>query len=258
MPSVKNKKAWEEYFRLPSGRFGKEGASLQVSLSSVVKSKNATLYLGDSQEILRNFVDNSIDLVVTDPPYLIEYTSKHIEKDDYNRVYQGDSLSHLPKIRNILWHCGRVMKRNTAIYCFSSSRHLDFFIGTLKLTPFRLKNIIVWDKGNWGGGDLRHSFGDETEFAVYSSKGLCKIRGKRFPNLWRFMRIPPAKRVHPLQKPVDLLTRMIESSSDLGDTVLDPFMGSGSVGEAALRTGRKFIGIEIDTKCFDMAKRRLL
>lgn len=90
-----------------------------------------------------------------------------------------------------------------------------------------------------------------------ATKGDPVIRGKRHSDLWRYPRVSPEKLVHQNQKPVELLERAILSMSDVGDVVLDPFMGSGSTGVACLNTGRNFVGIELDEGYYRIARERL-
>lgn len=120
-----------------------------------------------------------------------------------------------------------------------------------------MKNRIVWDKGQTTMGDLQGAFGYQYEVLMFATKGRPTIRGKRHPDVWRHMKVSQDKLMHQNQKPVALLERAIMAMSDPGDTVLDPFMGSGSTGVACLNTGRNFIGCELDEGYFDVARDRL-
>lgn len=120
-----------------------------------------------------------------------------------------------------------------------------------------MKNNIVWDKGNTTAGDLAGSYGYQYEVIILAVKGSPKIRGKRHSDLWRFPRVSPDKLLHQNEKPVPLLERMIDSFSDIGDVVLDPFMGSGSTAVACMNMGRSFIGCEIDSGYYEIALNRI-
>jgi site-specific DNA-methyltransferase (adenine-specific) len=142
-----------------------------------------------------------------------------------------------------------------AIYLATRWDMLPVWKEGMEHAGFVVKNCIFWDKGNHTAGDLEGDFGSRVELFLYAHKGRHKLRGKRHDNLWKFMRDKASK--HPTPKPVGLLAQMIQCSSDDGDYVLDPFMGSGSTGVAAIGLGRKFIGCEIEKEYFDMACERI-
>ena len=125
----------------------------------------------------------------------------------------------------------------------------------LKSAGATLKTPIVWDKGNWTSGDLAGDYANQTEIIIFAHKGRHNPRHGRPANLWRVGREPAGE--HPTPKPVPLMARCIINSTDQGDMVLDPFMGSGTTGVAALQNGRRFIGIELEPKYFDIARRRI-
>jgi site-specific DNA-methyltransferase (adenine-specific) len=117
-----------------------------------------------------------------------------------------------------------------------------------------VKTPIVWDKGNHTAGDLVGDYGCQVELILFAHKGRHVLREGRPANLWRVPRDPAGG--HPTPKPVSLMARCIIHSTDRGDIVLDPFMGSGSTGVAAVENARHFIGIEIEPKYYDIARRR--
>lgn len=226
-------------------------------LEKYIKLSGSELYLGNALDVLSSIPDESIDCIVTDPPYLLNYRSRHTPASDYNKETFGDKPIFKPIIKEIFKECKRVLKPNTAIYSFSGDTNLDFYLSMVKKL-FRFKNIIVWEKNNWTGGDLRYSFSKRCEYIVFANKGkrfMNITEGyKRINNLWYYPRVPPKQRVYPLQKPVPILERMLAVSTNPGETVLDPFMGSGQTGVACKNMGRKFIGIEIDSAVFSLAR----
>jgi site-specific DNA-methyltransferase (adenine-specific) len=118
-----------------------------------------------------------------------------------------------------------------------------------------LKTPIVWDKGNWSAGDLEGDYGNQVELVLFAHKGRHIFTGGRPANLWPIPR--PLAGEHPTPKPVALMARCIETSSVRGDVICDPFMGTGPTGVACARLGRRFIGIEIDERYFEIACRRI-
>ena len=106
-------------------------------------------------------------------------------------------------------------------------------------------------------GDLKCAFASRHEGIIYATKGKYVFKRKRPVSVLKYMRVSPAKLNHPNQKPLKLIEYLIETLTDEGDTVLDPFMGSGTTGVACVNLNRKFIGIELDEFYFDDACNRI-
>lgn len=138
---------------------------------------------------------------------------------------------------------------------FCNSNHVDYFKQQIQ-KYFDFKNILVWIKNNHTAGDLTGAYGKKTEFIIYASKGKHILNGNRDVDTLYYDRIVGNDQIHQNQKPVDLLEFLIGKSSNFGETVLDCFMGSGSTGVACLQTNRNFIGIELDEKYYNIAKKR--
>lgn len=102
--------------------------------------------------------DKSIDLIVTDPPYLISYKSNHRKNKEHKfcKVIQGDNDPET--IKKYIKECYRILKDNKAMYIFCSTKTVDFFKQELEKSNFKIKNIIVWKKNNWTAGDLQAQF----------------------------------------------------------------------------------------------------
>ena len=201
--------------------------------------------------------DNSIDLIVTDPPYLMDYkTNRRKDKrHDFCKPIIGDNDEDL--IKSFIKESYRVLKDNSAMYVFCNSNRIDFFKKEIETAGFKIKNIIVWVKNNWTAGDLKASFGKQYEFIILANKGRAFFNGERLSDVWEFDRVVGKKQLHQNQKPVELIERMIFKHSEPGGVVLDPFMGSGTTGVACVKHGRKFIGYELDKRYFDIAEKRI-
>lgn len=125
------------------------------------------------------------------------------------------------------------------------------------------KQMVVWDKGKIGmGWHYRRSY--ETVLVAQKGKGKCNWfdRSHKIENIIRpgdhnVRKIIPSQRQHPTEKPVELAEHFIKLHTRPGDVVLDPFMGSGTTALACQRTGRRFIGIELDRRWYGMAERKL-
>lgn len=205
---------------------------------------------GDCLELLKDVPDGSVDMVLADPPYGMSFQSNY--RAENHRVIAGDS--DLSWLDCFAAECYRMAKDNTAHYVFCSFHHIDKFKTAFE-KHFKVKNILTWVKNNTSMGDLKGDFAPKTEFVLFLHKGRSLIRGKRDCNVLEFART--GNKLHPTQKPVDMLEFMIEKFSDEGQVVIDPFMGSGSTGVAAINTNRKFIGIELDPEYFKIAQERI-
>lgn len=209
---------------------------------------------GDCFEILKTVPDSSVDLILTDPPYGINYNSnRRVVADKFERFSLDDNLGW---IDDFVAEAYRLLKDDSAIYVFCSWHNVDIFKQALQ-RRFKVKNLLVWNKNVHGLGDLKGSFSPKHELCFYAHKGRCLNRGKRTPDVLNFAKIPSKELKHPTEKPTALLDLMIKNSSDEGDLVLDPFMGSGTTGLACIGGGRRFMGVEIDKVYFDVAVERL-
>ena len=209
-------------------------------MSEPVHIGNATLYLGDCLEILPTL--RKVDAVVTDPPY---GTKTHQREDWMVGEFSNVLPLALPLLRNALSNDG-------AFYCFTSWSMMSDWLLRLSLY-FKLQNIIIWDKGRHSGRWTANSWQFTWEGVFFGLKGSRPTR-EYFPDVVHSSE--PQGR-HPMQKPVDVTELFIRASTDKSDTILDPFMGSGTTGVACARLGRKFIGIEIEPKYFDIACKRI-
>ena len=215
------------------------------------------LYCDDCLNIMKQIENESIDLIVTDPPYLIKYkTNRRKNKDhDFCSEILNDDNEQL--IIDYIRECYRILKNNTAMYMFCNCDKVDFFKQELENAGFKIKNMIIWVKNNWTAGDLKAQFGKQYEIIFLVNKGRKCFNGKRITDVWMFDKISGKKQLHQNQKPVDLLKQCILKHSDENDIIFDGFMGSGSTGVACIETCRKFIGVELDKKYFEIAKERI-
>jgi len=147
------------------------------------------------------------------------------------------------------------VKPDSAIYLCTRFDVYAQWEQALKEAGAKVKTTIVWDKGHRTAGDLAGDYGNQVELVLYAHIGRCPLRRGRPSNLWSIPREPAGP--HPTPKPVELFRRCIVNSSDPGDLVLDPFLGSGTTAVACILTGRRFIGVEIDAAYVDLACARI-
>ncbi len=215
------------------------------------------IYNQDCIDGMKNIPDNSIDLIVTDPPYLISYKTnyRNDKTHDFCSEILNDNNQQL--IKDYIKECFRILKNDSAMYMFCSSKTIDFFKQEVERCGFTIKNIIVWVKNNWTAGDLKGQFGQQYEFILLVNKGRKMFNGTRLTDVWSFDRVTGKKQVHQNQKPIELIEQCILKHSSEGDVVFDGFMGSGTTAVACVNTNRHYIGFELDAKYFDIACQRL-
>lgn len=226
-----------------------------------LNTNNVHLIKGDCLEIMRNIKDNSIDLVIIDPPYkLTGGGCKYKEGDSkilFNKIslekQKNGVLFETPKFKDYFKDIYRILKDGSHFYCMCNDKHLKDVIIEAEKVGFKEVNILVWAKG-------MHTplpyYMKNIEFIVLFRKG----KARKINNMGSFALINikgiRGNKVHPSEKPAELMEHLILNSSNEGDTVLDCFMGSGSCG-IAVKHNRKFIGIELDNEYFDIAYNRI-
>jgi len=200
--------------------------------------------LADCFVATEDLPDNCIDLVLTDPPYGVNYVSGR-RKESFGAIANdGPALDWLPA-----WAAStaRVAKSAAHWYVFCSWHNLQAFKAAIgAVAP--IKNLLVWEKNVWGMGDLAGDYAPQYELILFVSSGDRKLNGRRDSNILRSKRIPGPELVHPTQKPRDLLTFLIQKSTAPGEVVFDPFAGSFSTARAAADVGRRFIAFEKERK----------
>lgn len=206
--------------------------------------------------------EESADLVIADPPYNLGFggtSMTKIGKPRFN-IIANDKLSDREFQRfTFAWlrEAYRVLKTGRHIYVFIDWRMYPLMVLWMKKVGFTIKNCIVWDKERMGMGwqyRYRH------EFIIFASKGKQKVRRvstRKAADIWRIPRINGNKTIHPTEKPADLIEPMIVNSSEEGEHVVDFFVGSGPVFEAAINNDRKFTGFEIDELHYQNAINRI-
>jgi len=217
---------------------------------------DAVLYLGDTIKILPTL--EPVDMIFTDPPYKLTsggnsggMSGGKFDRKAYNN--NGKIVTCDIDWPDFMPLLAAIMKNPSHCYIMSNHRHLGDLIFNAKKNGIYQHNILVWDKG---AGTQNRWYMSNCEYTFFGSVG------KAFQlddcGSMSCVRIPLLKNTpHPTTKPIELIKLYIKNSSKRGQTVLDSFMGSGSTGEAALLLGRKFIGIEIEEKWFDLSCRNL-
>jgi len=192
---------------------------------------------GDCLKVMKDFPNNSVDLIITDPPY-----GDNIGYGWNNKTIKNNEN---PLINcSALVQCYRVLRRNRSLYLFTNWKHYPFLTEfILRYTKFKIRHLIVWKKHNFGlGWAFRHQY----ELILVLEKGKPKYNLKNFSDVQTCSHINHNKTNHPHEKPIDLIQKMIEHSSSKGQLILDPFAGSGTICRASKIMERKWIGVELD------------
>lgn len=237
----------------------------------------AMLYLGDCISLLNKMPENSVDMVFADPPYNLSNDgfSVHagrrvsVNKGEWDRSQgvEEDFAFHLRWIAA----CQRVLRPSGTIW-ISGTYHSIFACGhALQSLGFRILNDIAWYKPNAAPNLGCRMFTASHETLVWASKSkqakhtfnydsmrkgefpgdFIKKPGKQMRSVWSILTPRTSEKrygKHPTQKPEELLDRIVQASTSPGDLILDPFCGSGTTGVAALRFGRRFIGIDLEER----------
>ena len=217
---------------------------------------------GDCLSVMREMPDKCVDLIATDPEYGIGYKTS-IKKAWGGRKRKADAKFGDDTGASLeVWaEAYRILKPTGAIYSFMSWDGLGFLASQLIMAGFQVPIRIVWDKVNWGSGDLRY-FGQQTEDILFASCGEHELRTeKREGNLWQVWRAEMWNQGghsgHPTEKPRSIMEKIIRYSSDPDSIVLDMYSGSGTTCVAAERLGRRWVGVELSPKYCTMARKRI-
>lgn len=212
-----------------------------------------SLHNEDCLETMRRIETGSVDLMITDPPYGINFT-KGYKSGSTELVHGDDGFSVMVFVDELMREFNRILKPNGAVYVFTRFDVYPYWWLKMK-NHFDTKNQIIWFKGGGGMGDLKGNFSFNYESIIYATNGKHQIRGKRDGSVWQIGKCK--QEFHETQKPIELIKKIIEHSSDEGMIVFDPFMGSGTTGLACKETNRDFIGIEMIEKNYNIAKSRI-
>jgi site-specific DNA-methyltransferase (adenine-specific) len=254
-------------------------------------SPSAELYKGDCLQVLSELPVASVDLIFADPPYNLSNNGITCQNGRMVSVNKGEwDKSKGPEndhTFNLEWlsACRRVLKPDGAIWV-TGTRHVIFSVGyAMQQLGYRLLNEIAWYKPNAAPNLACRMFTHSHETLVWGARSekskhtfnysVMKQQngGKQMRSVWTDLEADETQSIwvintppkdekkfgkHPTQKPLKLLRRIIEASSNPGDLVLDPFAGSSTSGVAALELGRRFIGIEMEDEYLELSRKRLI
>ena len=200
-------------------------------------------------EGIQKIASASIDTIITDPPYFIGMTHNG-KKGNYN-----DLIIMKPFFDSPFSEFSRVIKENGKVYIFCDWRTYAFYYPLL-LKHISVRNMLVWDKISGPGS----SYAFTHELILFAEKDTPCMKGSnifRIPGFSAGAKKTNGEMLHPTQKPVEVIEKLITDSTKEGDLVLDCFMGSGTTAVAAKKLNRNFIGFEIQEKYITISENRL-
>lgn len=224
---------------------------------------DATLYLGDCCEIMPSLAPSH--LLVTDPPYLLTSggSGSHNVGERFKAMggffAPGSTYANsgapvaMCELKAWLPLAYAALAKDADAYVMMNDKNVLEILSEIKTAGFRFHNLLVWNKVS---ATPNRWYMKNVEFTAYCWKGVATtINDPRSKQLITCPQVDESN--HPTEKPVALMAQYIKNSSELGDIVLDPFMGSGTTGVAALQNGRRFVGIEKDPAHFETAVARI-
>lgn len=218
---------------------------------------NFRLAQGDAVEWLRSQPSSSVDLVITDPPY--ESLEKHRAVGTTTRLKHSKSSSNdwfsiFPNARfpDLFGELHRVLKRNSHLYLFCDQETAFIAKPIGEAAGFKFWKPLIWDKKKIGMG---YHYRSRYEFVLFFEKGKRKLHDLGVPDV---IEVPRIHNGYPTEKPSAVSEILISQSTEPGAIVIDPFMGSGSVGCAAIKLGRHFSGNDLGAEAVTITRRRLV
>lgn len=219
------------------------------------------IYNEDFINIIKEINNNSINLIITDPPYKVvsrgSVGSGVIQRPKGVLTRNDGKLFNHTNIKISDWmpELYRILKEETHCYIFTNVLNLKEMLLESEKVGFKLHNILVWEKNNCTPSQF---YMKNCEYILLLRKGKAKwindIGGSK--TVHKYNNIIGNKK-HPTEKPVELLEFYINNSSNEGDLIFDPFMGSGSTAIACINSGRNYLGFEIDEGYYQLAIERV-
>jgi DNA modification methylase len=221
------------------------------------------IYCGDCLELMDSMEDESVDLIITDPPFFVLKQNKKLEKCEWDNFTNIEDFMDFTK--KWIEKCYRVLKDNSQVYTFWSQMWQKEFWNMEQ--PFEIKRMLIWENPCKTKGFTSQMYLWNYTPVFFLTKGKIERWNASFlkkenVDIFRF----PApqtnwngenKQLHFLQKPLRIIEIFINNSSNEKDVVLDPFLGSGTIAVACLKLNRKFIGFEKSKKYVNIAEKRI-
>lgn len=242
------------------------------------QTATSVLYLGDVIEMLKSLPSESVDMAFADPPYLLSnggiscQNGKMVSVNkghwDESKGFEADYRWHKAWLKQVQ----RVLTPNGTLWVSGTSHNIYLIGHAMQSLGFKVLNDISWQKPNAAPNLSCRYFTHSHETIIWAAKSLKSKHvfnyadmkaandNKQMRSYWSFTTPKKSEKSHgkhPTQKPVALLERIVLASTDPNDIVLDPFLGSGTTGVAAITHGRRFIGIDAESDYLEIAAKRI-
>ncbi len=249
-----------------------------MNISPFYKSRNKdfTLVQGDCVSLLKSF-EFKFDMIFADPPYFLSNGGISVsggkivcvDKGQWDKAPSGayvDEFNH-----NWLSACKDKLKDNGTIWISGTHHNIFSVADQLSDLGFKILNVVTWNKLDPPDNISHRVFTHSSEFIIWAKKSKRAYHrynyeimrqlneGRQMTDVWRMPAVAKWEKscgIHPTQKPLSLLARIIMASTKEGDWILDPFNGSGTTGVAASLLGRKYLGIDMELSYLELASKR--
>ena len=213
----------------------------QISLKNNLETK---VFIGDCLNILKNKKLPMFDLLLSDPPYAMNFKSGW---NDWDKIYGDKRDETVNLLDSAFGLCKSILKDDAHIYIFGNPNEIQV-VKPIFEKYFKLKNILIWDRKVIGMGDLK-TYGRSYDVIYFGYNVKYKeLNGTRDRDILSFNRVSPSDLKHPTEKPIDLLEYIIKKSTNENDFILDPFAGSCTTMIAAEKINRNSYGVELEQK----------
>lgn len=244
----------------------------------VYKDQLSTLIHGESLEILKDFKENSIDVVIADPPFFLSnggITCQNgkmvkVDKGEWDKTKEGSTVEEF--YGEILGELKRILKPNGTIWMFGTMHNIYILGFLMDKMGYKIMNNITWQKTNPPPNLGCRMFTHSTETIIWAKQSakskhyfnyelMKEINGnKQMKDVWTSSTTKKSEKKHgkhPTQKPIEIMERMILASTTTDSVILDPFVGSGTTCVAASKLGRTSIGIDMEEDFLEIAIKRI-
>jgi site-specific DNA-methyltransferase (adenine-specific) len=204
-------------------------------------------FIGNSIDVLKKEPLNKISLLLSDPPYGMDFKSGFDYDKKWDKIDNDKIQDTIPILDSVFYEAKKHLLPDAHIYIFGNPFEIENIKPVFE-KYFKLKNILIWDREVIGMGDLK-TYGRSYDIILFGYNEKWKdLNGTRDRDILRFNRVAPNNLKHPTEKPLDILEYLIKKSSNEGEYILDPFAGSFTTCEAAMNLNRNSYGIELQNK----------
>jgi len=237
------------------GNFSEYGIKVLNSIrgvaSQVVKMETNKVYQGDCMELLDSLANNSVDCLITDPPYSTPVITGFGRKKFKNVADLSIQEQYMKSFKKKI---ERVLKPNAPVFIFCNDSYYPSIFRAFY--DWNSLQMVIWDKGKIGMGK---PFRKQHEIILYANREPFEYyrNGITFSTVMKCNQVPTKERLHPAEKPINLILDLLKGFTKEGDLVLDTFMGSGVVALACDKLKRKWVGFELSEDFVSLINQRV-